>query len=661
MAEGQSNAEQYQELEREVKINKIALKALKDQKKIRDKVKKGVANYNEKGNNLEKGLKEKIDNYSESFKNKKKNFKSQGKNQLDSLVSLLETSVLGTGQTETKKFIRNIFVQTTNRSVGRVKEILSQEMISAIGCSQEQKYSAKTIYIKVSSLDIFGQTLTNSPNEAPGRYLYETKQFNPNSIPRSFNRELYNRIQQQGISYFQEYNLNYRGVTNQDIFNITYVTKSGNTPGFYYKVDLLDRQTGNKVTDFLGDYLDTIDVLNINDVYKNVLDLLTGSISFTLKYADNSLRDQTKFEKIIQRILGICFDNKTEIDVSGVGKLDQLDQVDDNIFELDELDNIEIENKIKNILSGVIEYESCGSVKFPVSSPLLPDLLNGFNEENLTPTDYDFLAINMLETLGKNPEWKIKFPELPNFPEDVINKEFLKLIPIAIVNSIMSPKHLFPIFVMSKALGNSLSDDIESLEDFARFYKKYLLNIVSRILSIYVEELVKTINKELKQLVKDLINQELNELIRKKNKTIQRVLLLINAGLTTAALIDDYRRCQSIIDELQRLLQIGLRLATLAGAEIPPIVNYFAFTKPGMSPTSILKRTIGKMEDLGVPTGDLPDGSPNLGILIQQAFNESLMDEISENAKVTVGISTKEVTGAFYGVTPIVNISGNLE
>jgi len=39
------------------------------------------------------------------------------------------------------------------------------------------------------------------------------------------------------------------------------------------------------------------------------------------------------------------------------------------------------------------------------------------------------------------------------------------------------------------------------------------------------------------------------------------------------------------------------------------------------------------MEDLGVPTGDLPDGSPNLGVVIQQGFNQSLMDEIAENAK----------------------------
>jgi hypothetical protein len=661
MAEGQSNSEQNKEIEDKINVNKIALKILKDKKKIQSDVKSSVENYSSNGDGLEKNLKEKIDNYSsEQFKNKKKQFKSQGKSQLNSLVSILKTSMFGTGNTSTEQFVTDIFIKAANNSKGRIKNILTTETISALGCAQEQSYIPRDIYISVSSLDIFGKTLTNSPNSVPGKYLYENQSFSPVSIPRAFNRELYNRIQNQGVSYSQEYGINYLGVTNQPLFDITYVTKSGQTSGFFYKVDLQQRYTGYKVVDFLGDYLDSIDVVNIKEIYKNVLDLLTGSVSFSLKMGDDSLRDQTKFEKILQRILGLCFDNKTEIDVSGVGKLDQLDQVDDQIFTMDEIDNLEIENKIKNLLSGVVEFQDCGQVQLPISSPTILNLLDGFDSPNLTTKDYDFLAKNMLDTLSQNPEWKIKLPNIPNL-SDIINLEFIKLIPIAIINSLLSPKHLFPLYVMSKSLGNSLSDDIETLEDFSRIYKKYLIQVSSKISSIFIEELVKEIKTQVKDLIESIINQQLLELVNKKNKTIQSVLLLINAGLNAAALISDYRRCKSIIDELQNLLQVGIRLASLSGAQIPPVINYLAFAKPGMTPTSILKRYVQKLEESGIPTGDLPDGSPNLGLVAQQAFNEALLDEIAENGKVSVAISTKEVAGALYGPNPIINLSGNLE
>jgi hypothetical protein len=665
MAEGQSNAEQYKEIEVKVNANKIAIKTAKDIKKIKEKTKKGVANYNQKGNSIENNLKQKIDNYSTGFVNKKKQFKSQGKNQLESLIDLFKTTLVtsggtSTGGTEVISVVRDIFVKTTNRSASRIKQLLSQEMITSLGCSQEQEYIAKDLYIKVSSIDIFGDTLKNSPDQAPGSYLYENYNFNTNKTPRAFNKELYHRIQNKGISYFQEYNVNYLGVTNQSLFDITYVTNSGTTTGDFYKVNLTNRQTGNKVSDFLGDYLDTIDVINLNDVYKNVLDLLTGSISFSLKFGDDKLRDQKKFEKVIQRILGMCFDNKTEIDVSGVGKLDQLDQIDDDFLLLDEIDNIEIENTIKNILSGVVEYQDCGSIKLPISSPLITELLSNLNQSNLSPSDYDFLGVNMLNTLSDNPEWKLTFPNLPPL-KDVINTEYLKIIPIAIVYSLLSPKHLFPLFVMKKSLGDSLSDDIDSLEDFMVLYKKYLINLTSKILAIFTEELVKEIKKSINRLVQDLVNQELNELITKRGKTVQSVLLLINASLTVLNAVSDYRRCKSIIDELQRLLQIGIRLSTLQGAQIPPLINYFAFLKPGMTSTSILRRTIERMDEVGVPTGDLPDGSPNKSIIIKKGEYESILDEIAENGKVSVAVSTVEVNGLLYGVTPILNLNGGLE
>ena len=56
-----------------------------------------------------------------------------------------------------------------------------------------------------------------------------------------------------------------------------------------------------------------------------------------------------------------------------------------------------------------------------------------------------------------------------------------------------------------------------------------------------------------------------------------------------------------------------------------------------------------------------PQGIVNIGLLAQQAFSQALMDEMAENGKVSVAISTKEVNGLLYGVTPIINLDGNME
>jgi len=557
--------------------------------------------------------------------------------------------------------LRNTFIQTVNRTKERLQQVLFNETVSALGCSQEQNYETnKPLYIKVSSIDVFGKTLQTDPNTSPGQYIYEVNPFNPKKRPYSFNRELYNRLQNPGKSYKEEYNVNFLGATNQELFNITYVkdpTPIGKPQlyGDYYKVELSPRVSGEKVVDFLNDYLNSIDILNFNELYSNVLNLLTGSISIKLKTGEDDLRSQTEFEKILQRILGLCFDNKQEIDVSGSGKLDPLDQIDDSFFVLSPREMVEVENKVKNVLESVVQYRDCGTLSLPVNADANLGLLDKFLNPDVNASNADRIAQDLLNEIAKNPEWKIRFPRLPDNLDDIINTEFLELIPIAITNSLLSPKHLFPLMVMAKALQNEYVDDIETLQDFLREFKRFIINLQSKISGIFVEELVKQIRKNIKDLMQSIVTQTTNELLNKKAKII---LASINLALTLAAAIEDYRRCKSIIDELQKMLSLTAQIRGLAGNSVPTLINYLANLKPGMSPTSLLTRFIDKLEDAGVPTGDLPDGSPNLSLIIQQSFNQSLIDEIAENGKTDVTITGIE--GADLSAKGFTKVSGNL-
>jgi hypothetical protein len=656
MAEGQSNAEGYSEVEQKVRVYRTAQKLNQQRKKLKEKIK----HIDQDAREFESKTKRKLDDFSSAEIEKKiKQYKTEGKDQLKKLFDVFNTSVDQSGTTKTTQELVNILTTTTNRSLGRINEIMSTELISALGCSEEQEYETKPIYIKVASLDIFGKTLTTNPDQVPGKYLYENKPFSPRRVPYSFNRELYNRLQQKGVSYNQQYGLNFIGASGQPLFDLKYVTNNGIEDGDFYEVTLSSRVGGAKVGDFIIDYLQSIDILDINSLYTNVLNLITGSVSFKLNWSDETNREQKKIEKFIQRILGLCFDNNQEIDVSGVGKLDPLDQIDESIFILDDIELVEIENDVANILSGVVEFEDCGSVKLPINSDLLLNSLSGFTDPNLSINQYDALVRNMLSDIANNSEWKVRFPTIPW--DEIINKEFLNLIPTALVNSLLSPKHLFPLFVMGKSIGQSFQDEIETGQDFFIFYRKFIINFVSKLYAIFVEELVKEIRKNLRSLIETTVNQQLEEVYSKRNKVLATVLLSINAALTLAAGISDYRRCKSVLDELQGLLQIALRMRSLyTTTGVSPIINYLAFLKPGMSPTSLLSRFIEEMEDIGVPTGDLPSGAPNIGLILTRGFNQALMDEIAENGKAQVSINLEQLTKLQTGVTPIINLDGNI-
>jgi hypothetical protein len=713
-------SEGHKKVRKKISVYQTAVDINKKQKIIKDKVDKGNADVNTVTEQYEGKFKNKLESYTQKAKDKPKQFKEAAKNQLSQLIETFKMSASNgedagaNSETETvdvqklksevaelndklivakkdkntgnvklyneqidelnkeinkanfgqlktdsaknaTESLRNTFIQTVNRTKERIQQVLTQEAVSALGCSQEQNYKSTSLYIKVLSIDVFGKTLQNNPNTSPGQYIYEVKPFSPRKQPFSFNRELYNRLQNPGKSYKDEYGINFLGATAQELFNITYVKDP--TPaiiGDYYKVDLSPRVSGEKVVDFLNDYYNSIDILNFNELYSNVLNLLTGAVSMKLKTGEDDLRKQTQFEKILQRILGLCFDNKQEIDVSGAGKLDPLDQIDDSFFVLSPREMVEVENKVKNILENVIQYRDCGTVSLPVNVDANLSLLDKLLNPDLDAANADRIAQDLLNELAKNPDWKLKIPNSADLGI-TINTEFLNLIPIAITNSLLSPKHLFPLMVMGKALQNEYIDNIEDLQDFIREFKKFIVNLTSKISAIFVEELVKQIRKNIKDLMQSIVQQTTNELLNKKAKII---LASINLALNLAAAIEDYRRCKNIIDELQRMLQLTSSIRNLTGGGVPPLINYLANLKPGMSATSMLTRFIEKLEDFGVPTGDLPDGSPNTALVIKQGENQALMDEIAENGKTEVTITGIEV--ADLSSKGFTKVSGNV-
>jgi hypothetical protein len=99
--------------------------------------------------------------------------------------------------------------------------------------------------------------------------------------------------------------------------------------------------------------------------------------------------------------LGLCQDSRSEIDVSGVAKIPELDGVDDSFFEFTEIDLREINSRINNVQKGIIQLESCGDVNLPVNADTLLEEISKFRDmsgnttqQNVKTIEAYYLALN---------------------------------------------------------------------------------------------------------------------------------------------------------------------------------------------------------------------------------------------------------------------------
>ena len=171
-----------------------------------------------------------------------------------------------------------------------------------------------------------------------------------------------------------------------------------------------------------------------------LVNLLTNAVNISLKLGSGDLIKNAKFNLLIQRILGLCFDNRREIDVAGTAKVAELDGVDDSFWEFNEIDLRFIDDIVSNTQNGVVEFEGCEGIKLPVNTDVLinqlDDYRNNYNDASIEENTKKVEAI--LDCIVQNPEWN-----LPKLQLDVqVNKNIIKLIPLALVSCILTPKNL---------------------------------------------------------------------------------------------------------------------------------------------------------------------------------------------------------------------------
>ena len=595
----------------------------------------------------------------------------------------------------------------------QIQKIITEEALKALGCSQEQSFNGfdssnlqlnplttlpagEGIYVPVQSLDL-ANLLKNPVDSKLGKISFEKNNpnvtsgvFKPYSGPLPFpmNKTLNLRMENSNLnrSYQQEFGKYYQGTSNKDLFDFVYSpTNQYGVTQPCYRVALINKPTNtltitgvtspgkslNKVGEFLNDYYSTIRLIDKVNFVEILLNVVSGAISINSNLSAQEVEKGTQFSLIIQRILGLCFDSRREIDVSGISKVAELDGVDDSFFELTEVDLRNIEIRISNIQNGVMEFEDCDNVKLPVDSETLIDELIKFRDtvDDQTPEQQVNSISNILDTLYQNPDWQAFLPTNFNL-ELAVNKEYIKQIPLAVASAVLSPKVLFPIMTLIQVVesqgrntyntavtsgntfvqsGNTtlggVNNVINNGVDFLKVFKSFNIQVVSKIGAIFLKTLYDILKKDILNLVTSVI-ADISKSARLKKYAI--ILRLVNILLILAQLVDDYRKCKSLITDILLLLKT---IFGRSDGSIPMPLLLLTQFLPGTSPERATINTIELLQSVGIPTGTLPDGSPNLMGIYNLMTHKGADKEEAENGKVEGTMIDPGVPGIYrvYG------------
>jgi hypothetical protein len=573
-----------------------------------------------------------------------KRYQRQVTSQLDKLLDLntLLPNNRVSGQTgnSTASLIKNQFTESLNGLKSKLPQIIIDEMLSQLGCSQEQTYNTNLIYVPVESVDLFG-TLKLAPDTTVGKLTYESPKIIIQNSPFPMNKELYERIQNENVSYSDSYGQDYLGLSKQGLFDITYVTKDGNgNNGSFFKVNLKNRADNlNLISQFMVDYFNSIEIVSTKNIFLQLFQNLFGAVSIDLKMGSGEIEDGEYFQKILTRILGLCFDERNEIDVSGNAKVAPLDGVDESFFELTDIDLREIESNLSNIQRGVIEYQDCTTVKLPVNTQdLFNNLLQILDLDENNSAETTALLNQTVDSVKGNTQW----PQIDSIGIKIDN-EIIKSLPRALYSAVLSPKILLPFMVMFKALETAINVGVQSsvnevynLKTFLNVFKKMNVQIMSKIGAEFVKILRNIIVRDVRRLLQVVTRDLQKNAVTKKYAIITQ---LIELTILITQFVNDYRKCKSVIDDILNIIEFALRGTRI---QIPPFLLPLAALRSGFNPVRASLQVIQNFQSLGIPTGPMPDGSPNLFMIAQQAAITGMESERDKNSKIA-GLTPQQI------------------
>jgi hypothetical protein len=156
-------------------------------------------------------------------------------------------------------------------------------------------------------------------------------------------------------------------------------------------------------------------------------------------------------------------------------------------------------------------------------------------------------------------------------------------------------------------------------------------------MSIFIEQLFSLIKKNIKLLVETILLDIVKEAKQTQLSMYANIVYIL---FVVGQAFIDYRNCKSVIDEILKLLNLGLSQLNLG---LPMFVLAGAQFLGGVSSTRGYANVVENLQNAGLPTDDNPDGTPNLMNLFTKAKIKGQNKEQAENGKTEIFVPAQKV------------------
>jgi len=550
------------------------------------------------------------------------------------------------------RILNQIIRESIIETLPKVDDILYEEILKAFNCDLSMLVPVDgdglngPIIINISAVDQLKQ-LFNDPSSAVGKYMYEQDPLNsgvysPGQSPYPVNRFLRDIIFNNGalVSGVPGTRQTIYGRSGRALFDIEALNNQFHIWP-YYKFEPGNAQYNSapsvagpvpgaqkfNFVEFLKDYFGNIKLIELQNFLGAVMEVLTGFMSVRNKnFSIENLLGLYKLMSSINKMLESCDGMDMHTSTDSLNALSELHQ-DDSFFEFtpEEIKALEIETEKKS--QNVISLLSCGVIDVPVDNDLIDEgvdaILSTFNKDEQIK-EFDLVLQKFASTSAKKYGFEIDLGSI-SLPAQIDFKEnLIKKLPQILVYSILNPKGVLPIVLTAKML-NQNGDIPTGIDMFAKIFKRVLIRVVKEFLAAVARRILALVKQILLAYIRDLIKRKLSEMNKKKVRMLRKlldILLPLIIGLQEA------KTCKEIYNILLATLMANMPDIPFG---VPPFLVSAASLRPGTSALGTFEKLIGKLQEQGIPVGDLPDGSPNLFMLSQFALIQSQEEERTDN------------------------------
>lgn len=528
-----------------------------------------------------------------------------------------------------KNNIRRYAEESSNTALRSAKQILINEIKNKLfigdgACGSNIAITKDAVMLEPKEFDLTNM-LKISPDSTSGSIMYENTE---DTGEIKMNREFYNLFDNGGDHFhFNDY-------TGNTLFSIYWDESE-------QKYNVSGLTASNTATEFIDNYYSMIDFPRIDDVIQQAM-LMTiqgdGNESSMFKNGMNML------DRLLNKILSSCGEQASGSPLNQTDPDEDLD----SYFNFDDVEGIKIDDEDAKFRR-VLKFTDCNNFETSINPNHIEDFVYFTTKKNISENITNTLNKIIVEIHEKSD----KSVGLDNL-RTTLTESYILNIPRAMISTLLSPKMLFPIVVLTKI--GSASDETKDIKDTMKTFSKLFFSIIKKIFWKFIKVFWGFMKKELLNFVKNIALKIIKDKL-KRWKTIIIALISLLTKLATTS-IDS---CDSVYKTMLDTIKSAMNTNT--NIPIPGILLLLSDSSPGYSTEKAYINIINNLTSAGIETGQLYGRDNKLNNIIK-AILEGHTKEMDENSfvKITLKgavlpsslVSTYVTPGTVIGVGKVV-------